>query len=917
MEDSQLELKLAEQQLDEQHQQYQHQLKVQSELDQQCSKEKDQCSKEEDLINQLIELSLQGGGTSQQQEQHDKMIAIQMYSSAMKRQRDRLAKSSEEARRKEQELVDEKNKAMEKRDKLAANVMITEERYRLAVEAKEQQLLIHQQQMALQQQQQMAIQQRQQRLHLSLQLESDQPLPDYELANNDDELELTFTTQAEKKRHQKLERLVPAMEQKKSMKSGDKTPNLTQVIGDEYRAGYSKVTNETKKAIANKYSQRPIKESTRTPEEIELETICNETAQDIRSECPGYTGELLLSEAEIHLLARVSKGTEGHNNGESQEVSMLAVANRLKDEDYFGLPLVLHQNIKLGLGYYRHFPEKCDAIMQTIKAILYSKYKKIILMINDTLRAFYESVHYCYFLGVVKALNPNKEIEIISCANGIMPMVGLPYIIEAIHTREMKHRATNSQVSNVRAGSNVPFDSTASKQYQHEIIINGDKLYEMWRAEGVLPSFITDGRKRVVEELQDDPEIRKNFKDTVEELEGKLRKLNLDEPSLHNISITSNGSSIIIDDGSSTYFGPKSRVSSNDIAVVFRMSTKHNKVGGDEGVDDDDDGEDEIDEDDEEDDIAAGIIKDSSGHVFIDDLPIGQLAPIIAHINKLKLLDNGARLWIFFDHGCARTNPCNKEYSKMLGMMIKRKFRHIFMTTLNRINSNSVAVQTFLGAQEVSPGLEIHCSLEHGKSKITIAGNEHHRVMEKQESNDKCKASVTSIEQSFPEVTDNITLHNDAKTTSGYVLTKKFRKQVEDIHSRTTYPTSSFIPFSTLDAHVQKDLEILNEKIPLKVKEEEKRRLEEEKRRLEQVKQAAEERRLQLEQAVKQGTLVLITSNNTTGYMGVFESPRKDRGTGTHTVVYVAKYKSHYLGTFDSKKEAAMEYALAHFNATN
>ena len=146
-------------------------------------------------------------------------------------------------------------------------------------------------------------------------------------------------------------------------------------------------------------------------------------------------------------------------------------------------------------------------------------------------------------------------------------------------------------------------------------------------------------------------------------------------------------------------------------------------------------------------------------------------------------------------------------------MMIERKFRHIFMTTLNRINSNSVAVQTFLGAQEVSPGLEIHCSLEHGKNKTTVAGEEHHRVEERQASNDECKASVTTVDQSFPEVTSNITLHNDVKTTSVYQLKKKFRKQVEDILSRTTYPPSSFIPFSTVDAQVQKHLEILNEKM--------------------------------------------------------------------------------------------------------
>ena len=358
----------------------------------------------------------------------------------------------------------------------------------------------------------------------------------------DNELELTFTTRAEKKR-QKLERLAPAMEQKKSMKSGDKTPNITQVIGDEYRAGYAKVTPEIKKGIANKYSQRPIKESTPTAEEIELESICNETAQDIRSECPGYT-RTLLPKAELHLLARVSKGTEGINNGESQEVSMLAVANLLKNENRFGLPVVLHQKIMKGLGYYRHFPEKCDAIMETIKAIHYSKYKKVIIMINDTLRAFFESVHYCYFLGVVKALNPNKEIEIISCANGLVPTIGLPYIIEAIHTREMKHRATESETSRYSAGANVPFDSEESRKYQQEIITNAEKFYDECVKKGALPPWITKGRKRVVEELLDDPEIRQKFIDTVRTSEGKLRNKNPNEPSLHNISITPDGSMV-------------------------------------------------------------------------------------------------------------------------------------------------------------------------------------------------------------------------------------------------------------------------------------------------------------------------------------------------------------------------------------
>ena len=91
------------------------------------------------------------------------------------------------------------------------------------------------------------------------------------------------------------------------------------------------------------------KVSTPTPEEIELKSICNTTAQDIRSECPGYIGNLL-SAAELFLFSRISKGTEGYNNGESQEVSMLAVANRLKNENYFKLPVVLHQKIMKGIG---------------------------------------------------------------------------------------------------------------------------------------------------------------------------------------------------------------------------------------------------------------------------------------------------------------------------------------------------------------------------------------------------------------------------------------------------------------------------------------------------------------------------------------------------------------------------------------
>ena len=124
-----------------------------------------------------------------------------------------------------------------------------------------------------------------------------EPLPDYELANNDGDLEPTITTQAEKLRHLaalKLERIAPAMEQMKSMKTGDKTAGITRVIGNKYRAGYAKVTNDIKNSIAKQYQVSSLgKESTPTPEEIQLKSICNDTAQDIKKEYPGYNSNLL------------------------------------------------------------------------------------------------------------------------------------------------------------------------------------------------------------------------------------------------------------------------------------------------------------------------------------------------------------------------------------------------------------------------------------------------------------------------------------------------------------------------------------------------------------------------------------------------------------------------------------------------
>jgi len=96
-----------------------------------------------------------------------------------------------------------------------------------------------------------------------------------------------------------------------------------------------------------------------------------------------------------------------------------------------------------------------------------------------------------------------------------------------------------------------------------------------------------------------------------------------------------------------------------------------------------------------------------------------------------------------------------------------------------------------------------------------------------------------------------------------------------------------------------------------------KRKAEESAAKLEQEKQAAEMRRLQLKKAVKDGILVLSRSDGKTGYTGVKEVYKTDRDTGAVTTVYSATYKTTYLGQFESKEDAAMEYALASFNTAN
>ena len=146
MEDARLALISGEHHLKEQQQQYQQQVQVQTELDQQLqqfnnekesglsiSMEVDQDDEIVDKANELLmSLSLQGGPTPSEQDEYDLKIIRQMCSRVMNRRIDRVSDRIKNEKKKEQKLLDNKVKAKEERDRLAANAKIADEQYKMS-----------------------------------------------------------------------------------------------------------------------------------------------------------------------------------------------------------------------------------------------------------------------------------------------------------------------------------------------------------------------------------------------------------------------------------------------------------------------------------------------------------------------------------------------------------------------------------------------------------------------------------------------------------------------------------------------------------------------------------------------------------------------------------------------------------------
>ena len=137
----------------------------------------------------------------------------------------------------------------------------------------------------------------------------------------------------------------------------------------------------------------------------------NSTAHQSTIVCPGYDGEQI-DAIELILFGRVSPGTEHQNDGKSQAASMLVNVNLLVEKKHFKKPVVLHGKYILGIGDSRHRPEDCLALMEAIKAILYSNCKEIELWINDLLRLFTESEQFDFLVGTLRALDPKKTITL-------------------------------------------------------------------------------------------------------------------------------------------------------------------------------------------------------------------------------------------------------------------------------------------------------------------------------------------------------------------------------------------------------------------------------------------------------------------------------------------------------------------------
>ena len=466
--------------------------------------------------------------------------------------------------------------------------------------------------------------------------------------------------------------------------------------------------------------------------------------------------------------------------------------------------------------------------MEAIKAILYSSYNEIELWINDLLRLFTEPTQFDYLVGTLRALDPKKTITLRSGANGLISMDDLRGMIVAGSTCRAEWAVIESEISHTNPSASVPVEATggssvgdieANIQHQRDIKARGSILQAEWETARELPSHL----KAAVERGAALPYVAAtatNFRSAAKKSKEELHEEFPEAKSLHDASTTEKGSAIVTE-GCRVVYQQSSELVGNDVAIYLRNSEKEHTKN------------------------PLGV-------------PTHQLSRIYADIEKrrsLGLIAEDATITIIHDNGCKRKSQCNKGLAKLVDLICKRRVRHVFTAMPNRINEDSIAVQTFLGAESIIPDFKVIFSYDTGKDPIAVAGKEDERRNRRNEATAKYKASIASIESSSHEVTADLETHNLLKKISGMQLRKSLLDAVESINA-TTIHEGSFIPFSTMDAETLEQMKqsdkAANEQMKQSEKEEANAREEARKVRREEASQTANEEAELLRQKQKQ-----------------------------------------------------------------
>jgi len=188
----------------------------------------------------------------------------------------------------------------------------------------------------------------------------------------------------------------------------------------------------------------------------------------------------------------------------------------------------------LAIGYNRKHPERCDAVYEVIKATLFSSYRGIHLFLNDSIRMFYGSVQHRYLYGVLKALNPKRDIDISFACNGLMPKDGN---VDTINTREHEYKILGNEISHISASSCVPVDPNSKDPPQDEIDTKAKELYKSWDKARQIPEKYKDAITRGKEYAIDEKErqlTKRGYTAAVKNSRNRLKDLGFDQLTMND-----------------------------------------------------------------------------------------------------------------------------------------------------------------------------------------------------------------------------------------------------------------------------------------------------------------------------------------------------------------------------------------------